>query len=237
LSGVGGPLKAPRNIARNRWSISLLGSSAMIATVGHKVFVRGKSRLFGTVWLVIHATDALAVTSLAMVGKLNLNGTPSIPLEIMLPIVHPMKLTVANQRIDQISLEIRPLGTTQPPPSTGHVVDAFTSLHHRLIGIVYLNFYEQHRPSIESKYGGDTKAWPQIFQFAWLLRNGIAHHAGHINFTNQNYPTVTWHSFSYSPTNKGKPILGSHFSVADLLMFLFDLSDEFDAIGAPMPPD
>lgn len=103
--------------------------------------------------------------------------------------------------------------------------------------MVYLRFYEQHRPYIQSKYGGDTTMWPQIFQFAWAIRNGIVHHGANLHFENSKYPIVSWHAFSYSPADNEKPIFGKHFSPADLFMLLFDLSDELDALGAPAPVD
>jgi hypothetical protein len=211
--------------------------------VGDKLFKRGESRLFSTVWLAMHLTDAMAMASLAVRGNLNMNndkqGMCSIcgafPLEIIFPIVHPMKLTVSNTKIDEIILEIKTKGTTPIPGE--HNVAEFPGMYNRVISLVYLRFYEEHRPHIQSKYGGDAKAWPQIFQFAWTIRNGIVHHGGNINFSNPNYPSVTWHTFSYSPADNGKPIFGSHFTVGDLFMFLFDFSDELDAISAPFPID
>ncbi|MER9681370.1 hypothetical protein NKJ23_18820 [Mesorhizobium sp. M0184] len=157
----------------------------------------------------------------------------SLPLEILFPIIHPMKLTVANTKIDEIILEIKAKGKTPVPGD--HIIEEFTQIYNRMIYAVFLQFYEFHRPHIQSVFGTDTKGWPQIFQFAWLIRNGVAHHGGHLNFTNPNYPPVTWHTYSYSPADNGKPILGAHFTVSDMFAFLFDLSDELDAIGAPMP--
>src|SRR5262249_46579003 len=101
-----------------------------------------------------------------------------------------------NKRIDQIILEIKPKDPA--PMAQGHDVAQFSQMYYRLGGIVYLRFYEQHRPHIQSTYGGDTKAWPQIFQFAWAIRNGITHHGGCVNFANPNYPPVTWYTYSYS---------------------------------------
>ncbi|MER9271699.1 hypothetical protein [Mesorhizobium sp. M0643] len=213
----------------------------MLVTVGDKHFTRGKSRLFSMVWLAMHLTDALAITGLVMRGKIDLTNDKqamciicsSLPLEILFPIIHPMKLTVANTKIDEIILEIKAKGKTPVPGD--HIIEEFTQIYNRMIYAVFLQFFEFHRPHIQSVFGTDTKGWPQIFQFAWLIRNGVAHHGGHLNFTNPNYPPVTWHTYSYSPADNGKPILGAHFTVSDMFAFLFDLSDELDAIGAPMP--
>jgi hypothetical protein len=48
---------------------------------------------------------------------------------------------------------------------------------------------------------------------------------------------VTWHTITYSPADNGKPIFNERFGGGDFFMFLFDLSDALDAVGAPIPPD
>jgi hypothetical protein len=214
----------------------------MPTNVGDKLFERGKSRLFEAVWLAVHVTDALSMASLAIRGTLDLtndkqgmcNACGAFPLEIIFPIIHPMKLTVSNIILSGIILEIKSKGTTPIPGK--HNVQAFSVIYNRLMGIVYLNFYEEYLGYLVATFGPDAKRWPRLFQFAWAIRNGIVHHGGTINFTNPNYPAVSWHTFSYSPADNGKPIFGDHFSVGDLFMLLFDLSDELDALGAPFPP-
>jgi hypothetical protein len=214
----------------------------MLPTLGQKIFKRGESRLFMSAWLGVHLTDALAMASLAVAGKLKLDDDKqhmvficaAFPFQIHFPIVHPMKLTVSNIRIDTIILEIK---TVDPMPSGGHDVKEFPSLHNHALSLIFLRFYEQHIHHIRWEFKSDTKAWPQIFQFAWAIRNAIAHHDGYINFTNENYPPVKWHTLSFSPTDKGNPVFSASFTIGDLFMLMFDLSDELDAIAAPIPTD
>jgi hypothetical protein len=215
----------------------------MTAAVGEMHFKRGEARLFTPIWLIVHLTDAMAIAGLVMRGILDLTNDKqsmcftcsTCPLEILLPIVYPMKLTVANAQIDQIILEVKPKGTTPEPGS--HNITTFPSMYHRYIAIIFLQFYEQHRPFAQSTLGEDTKLWPQTFQFAWAMRNAIAHHGSLLNFTNPSYHPVTWNGISYSPADNGKPILGPHFTVGDLLLFMGDFSNELDTLGAPLPPD
>lgn len=195
------------------------------------------------VWLAMQLTDVLSIACLVVRGTLDLSNDKqgmcctcgTAPLEIIFPIIHPTKLTVANQRIDHIILEIKAKGTTPIPGN--HNVTEYAGLHNRFISMPFLRFYEQSRPHIQAIFGKDTQAWPQLFQFAWAIRNGLTHHAGRINFTNPGYPAVSWRNLSYSPADAGKPIFGSHFSVGDLFLLMFDISDELDAIAAPLPPD
>lgn len=210
---------------------------------GELWFERQQSRLFKTIWLITHLTDAMAISGLVMRGKLDLSEDKQAmcttcaltPFEVLIPIIRPMKLTVENFPIDTIILEIKPRGTTPIPGN--HNIAAFSEMWHGYVAMSYLRFYEQHLPFIQTKFGSDTKAWPQVFQFAWLIRNGIVHHNGRVNFLNPNYPSVTWKSVTYSPAQNGQSLLGSHFTVGDLLFFLFDLSNDLDSTGAPFPED
>jgi hypothetical protein len=161
----------------------------------------------------------------------------AFPLEIHLPIIKPMQHTVSNAQADVIILNIRPKGESKSAQSEDdHTITAFSMLQNHLLSLVFVLFYEQNRPHIRAVHGTDTKAWPQIFQFAWAVRNGMVHHNGHIHFVNPNYPAVNWHAFSYSPADNGTPIFApQRFGPGDFFMLLFDLSDELDAIGAPLP--
>lgn len=93
-----------------------------IPAIGDRLFKR-EDRLFTTVWLAVHLTDAMAMAGLAVRGGLNLSNEKQgmcfacggFPLEIIFPIVHPMKLTVSNIKIGSIILEIKAKGTTPIP--------------------------------------------------------------------------------------------------------------------------
>jgi hypothetical protein len=159
----------------------------------------------------------------------------AFPLEILFPIIHPMKMTVANRPIDTITLEVKSRGTTPLPGD--YNVTAYAEVYNSLSSLAYLRFYEQHESFLRLTFGGDVKQWPPLFQFAWVVRNGIVHHGGRVNFTSPSFPAVTWHTFTYSPADSGTPIFGAHFSVADMFMLLIELSDGFDALGAPFPSD
>jgi hypothetical protein len=144
----------------------------MFATIGIRHFTRNKSRLFQTIWLAVHITDAMAIAGLIVRGKLDLVRDSQsmafsckvLPLEILMPIVHPMKLTVANTTIDNILIDVKVCGSVNF--SGSHNISAFTEMHFKLISTVYLRFYEQHRPHIQAIYGTDTKKWPPLLQFA-----------------------------------------------------------------------
>lgn len=97
-------------------------------------------------------------------------------------------------------------------------------------------FYEQHRPWLQEKFGSGPKNlnnWPSIFRFAWALRNAAAHHNGALNITDPNVPPITWHQLKYDHTNAGLRVFGDVMSMADMLIFLIEMSDELDGLGCP----
>lgn len=100
-------------------------------------------------------------------------------------------------------------------------------------------FYEQHLPWIQDTYGrgaNDRDNWPPLFRFAWLLRNAAVHHHGAINLTDPMVPPVSWHHLKYDHTNgAGTKVFGDAMSMADMLIFLVELSDELDRLGCPHP--
>jgi hypothetical protein len=99
-------------------------------------------------------------------------------------------------------------------------------------------FYEQHRPWIQTQYGRTSKdidKWPAILRFAWALRNAAAHHGGVLNITDPRVPPVTWHHLKYDHTNVGLRVFGDVMSIADMLIFLVEMSDELDRLGCPHP--
>jgi hypothetical protein len=163
------------------------------------IFHRGTSRLFEAVWVTVHLTDAMAIASSVVIDKLDIKkedqsialGCTTHKCEIVLPIVSPTRTVVINHRIDTIIIKFR-----APSELLGHNVTEYAGLHHKVLSLVYLRFYEQHRPYLQLDHGRDTKAWPPLFQFAWAIRNAITHHGGHINFENPNYPEVHWKTLS-----------------------------------------
>jgi hypothetical protein len=97
-------------------------------------------------------------------------------------------------------------------------------------------FYEQHRPWIQNTLGSQPKdmdRWPPIFRFAWALRNAAAHHGGKLNITDPRVPPITWHHLKYDHRDAGLRIFGDVMNVADMLIFLIEMSDELDRVGCP----
>ncbi|MGA7453722.1 MAG: hypothetical protein WBW73_21425 [Rhodoplanes sp.] len=101
-----------------------------------------------------------------------------------------------------------------------------------------LFFYEQHLPWVQNTYGRNSKDrdnWPPIIRFARALRNAAVHHQGKLNITDPKVPPVSWHHLNYDHTNAGLKIFGDVMNLADMLIFMVELSDEFDRLECPYP--
>jgi len=99
-------------------------------------------------------------------------------------------------------------------------------------------FYEQHLWWVHKTYGRgpkDRDNWPSIIRFAWLLRNAAVHHHGAINLTDPKVPPISWHHLKYDHTHAGMKVFGDVMSMADMLIFMVEMSDELDRLGCPQP--
>jgi hypothetical protein len=215
----------------------------MAVSPGLKSFERGKSRLFASIWLEVALADALSISAMAAAGSLDINdnnfvcvtGCQAFPFWIGYPTAVPIKEIIANRSPRKIEIEIRESGWPETGPRIA--VLALSWIRIQYSSMIFVRFYEQHVPFLRATFGKSEK-WPMIFRFAWAIRNGMVHHGGHINYTDPSGAPVTWHAFTYAPSEKVKPpIFGDHFSPGDLLILLLDLSDALDAIGAPLPPE
>jgi hypothetical protein len=73
----------------------------------------------------------------------------------------------------------------------------------RLVGAMFLQYYERnaHRP--KAKYSGNQKKWPDVWRFAWLLRNAIAH-GDTWNLSDPSFPPTTWKSVTITNADSGE---------------------------------
>jgi hypothetical protein len=94
----------------------------------------------------------------------------------------------------------------------------------QLVGAAFLKYYERnaHRPRKAFPQG--QKTWPEVWRFAWLLRNAIAH-GDKWSIDDKTLPTTHWHSISVSPNDSGMPWfdLGRYIGGGDVLLLLEEL--------------
>lgn len=102
----------------------------------------------------------------------------------------------------------------------------------RIATLTYVNFYERWRPGMELKFGSDINSWPDLFAFARRLRDFLVHTNGKVGFKSSNAKAVSWHNLNYSSADNGHDIFDD-LNVADLIVLVFELSDEMTALSFP----
>ena len=82
---------------------------------------------------------------------------------------------------------------------------------------------------------GKRTNWPPLLNFASVVRNAISHD-GKVFFQTDNPAPSQWYQLSYSYADHGKKIIGEELEFGDLLLLMFELSDELDKRNCPINP-
>jgi hypothetical protein len=102
------------------------------------------------------------------------------------------------------------------------------------ISPTFVQFYEDNAEWMEKSYGKNPHEWPSsIWNFGRVVRNAISH-GGCINIDDKTAPTVTWYHLAYGPAQNKQLIIGTDFLFADLMILMFEMSDELDRLGRPI---
>jgi len=72
----------------------------------------------------------------------------------------------------------------------------------QLVGAMFLKFYERNAARAKLAYPTGPKTWPEVWRFAWLLRNAIAH-GDKWNISDPNFPSTTWHGITVDQSASG----------------------------------
>jgi len=142
---------------------------------------------------------------------------------VHLPLAGPIRYAITGDTPDEIHLEFSPKPTQQI--ATRREILGARGVMLNLITPIFVDFYEHSILWVRHKFGDNSLDWPAIWNFGRVIRNSISH-SGTIHITKSTSPPVTWHHLSYSPTDHGKEIIGVDFQYADVLVLMFEMSDE-----------
>jgi hypothetical protein len=203
------------------------------------------NRIFEALLKIINVMDALNVAiyftnATDPVAKSELPPTQilqseSFDVDVSTPTKSPMEYLARNElsRFVQIVIIKRSAWRWRMKLSS-------TTLHAPMImtGLItpiFVDFFEQHRPFLEDRFGNDVWRWPPIATFAWAIRNFIVHHQGKVNFTNPKAPGVSWHHLSYAPKDKGAKAVGygGDIGLGDIILLLMEFAGELNGWGCP----
>ena len=74
----------------------------------------------------------------------------------------------------------------------------------QLIGTTFLKYYERNASRPKHAHPAGPKSWPDLWRFAWLLRNAIAH-GDRWKIDDDTFPPTTWNGISISPNDSNQP--------------------------------
>lgn len=199
--------------------------------------VSGKHRLLEPINDICIATDAISVASHFHSGlRIPTSGYVAIecnqfPLDVQLPLSGPV--ACAMKGLLPVSIEVDFQPTPPKTPVYTHKSGGFKSVHLSLYAATFVNLFEQNVSFLEAAYTTDRSAWPDFWNFVRVVRNCCSH-GGTLNFTNPRAAAVNWYHMSYDPTQNGHLVIGGDLSFGDLLVLMVEMSEELDALGAPL---
>ncbi|MEA9913822.1 hypothetical protein VDG39_14055 [Xanthomonas campestris pv. raphani] len=120
----------------------------------------------------------------------------------------------------ELRLERQPYLADESPPGELPLgsLEAMLYCYGQALGA---NYFERNRARIQSRYG-DQKNWPDVWRFAVVVRNAMAH-GGAVYFNRQDAPPVVWKSVTYSPTDNGKRLLHHDLWPGDLMDLILEM--------------
>jgi hypothetical protein len=156
-------------------------------------------------------------------------------IEVLLPVLRPTLDAIKGSAVKGIEI-----GFFSPTHRMNWSTTAgYSKFLAHIIKPIYVDFFETHRPWLESQYGADAYAWPPLMNFARVVRNALSHHGGRIHFDKPSAKPVGWQHLVYSPSDEGRLVFGDEtadFDLADMIILLFEIADELDNLGCPPKP-
>lgn len=205
----------------------------MTYLAGEIVVARGKHRLIDPLNHLL-----VLIQSIGVAASYYSNGQVSIhhgdyiaiecnqfPLDVHLPLNGPVQAALKGQKPDQIQIKFEPT----PVKSKDYTTESngFREILPYAISPIFISFYENARPFLASKFGTNQAKWSPIWAFAHAIRNACAH-GDHLLIT--HHRSVFWYHLTYDESQNGKRIVGGDLNLADMLVLLFELSDDLDRL-------
>jgi hypothetical protein len=150
-----------------------------------------------------------------------------LPYEILFDAHAPADAAMVNQTPTHLSLPVRLKMKEHHPFRT----EGTASITVRIFAAIFALACEGPL-GWQKGISTDLSKWPPVLAFCRVVRNAIAHN-GRVRIDNAKAPPVTWRGLTYSYSDNGLAILGPGVGTGDLLILLFDLDEELNAIGAP----
>ena len=117
-----------------------------------------------------------------------------VDARIVIPLKGPFEAAMQNRPPETFYIGILPGGKLKAIANPAVNTSALLGLFEATIQPCLVNQYERHIGAIKATHSKSRNAWPDAWQMAWCIRNGLSH-GGRITFSSRNgcVPApVTW---------------------------------------------
>ena len=161
--------------------------------------------------------------------------------EVRMPLGGVIETVIANKSVDSIEIGVYEKSWDYGKPRPGEMMGPnVLAINSRLIIPFFIEFYEDNREWLES-YSLGLKAkrqylwmlWPNVWQFAHVIRNAMAHGGGRITIKDKSFSPINWHGATVGPSQLDKTLFEVGLSFGDLIILMFEMSNSLDQLGCP----
>jgi len=154
---------------------------------------------------------------------------------INMPLFGPVLFALTNRTPDRIEFELAHYaGMPESIPPGQKLVTGLQKVIPMAFSPVFVEFFERHRPWLENDRPSRWD-WSPMMNFASVVRNALSHD-GKIKIKGKNPAPAQWYHLSYGASDDGKEIISVDIEPADLVLLMFEMSDELDKLGCPISP-
>jgi hypothetical protein len=172
----------------------------------------------------------------ALITGVGIVNSRQFSVDIHIPSKGVMESAIKDVAPKFIELKFVRPGSLRPPSGAQKSGAIFVQLFVTVASTIFASFYEAHKDWMESKAGltQEVAKWPVVLNFGRVVRNFISH-SGRVYFKKQTSAPVSWHHLTYSPADQGRRVIGTELYYPELLILMIEMSDELDALNAPVP--
>lgn len=101
-------------------------------------------------------------------------------------------------------------------------INCIQMVHGTIIQSTFSQYYENIKSTIEEKFGKEVENWPNVWNFARVVRNAFSH-GGRIKISNSKAPKIVWRELEYDYYSNGKSIMYTDLTAVELIFLMIEM--------------
>ena len=73
----------------------------------------------------------------------------------------------------------------------------------KIVGTNFLAYFERISPHAKQKHGSSQRTWPDLWRFAWIIRNAVAH-GDRFAINDPSFPPTAWRGITITANDSGR---------------------------------